>query len=382
MQTLIDTQTAVDLLVAELQEHTLCVDLEFASARHYVPRLCVLQVAWRTKGATHVRLIDAQAVDVSALVALLGDGREVVMHAAKQDLGILRDHFGLAACSLFDTQIAASLLTSAEQLSYAKLAEEVVRVTVDKSQQWTDWEKRPLRNDQLEYAATDVAHLPAIAEAMKARLDKRARRTWCREECDALVRDVLTNARPKPQDAWKDVPHPPLTPQVIGALQALAAWRLETAIHRDLPLGHVMKNEVLIDLAKARPSSLAALERITRGLDMERYGAAILAAIAAASPIHDTSRGGAPPTPRAQAWTDVMFAYATHVATRENIAPRVLATRADIEAVAIRCDRSEATESLRVCHGWRRAVVGDAMIEFLRGERVLAVTASGLDLRN
>ncbi|MFZ3234579.1 MAG: HRDC domain-containing protein, partial [Stellaceae bacterium] len=67
--------------------------------------------------------------------------------------------------------------------------------------------------------------------------------------------------------------------------EALRAWRLAEARRQKLPPYVIFHDATLIEIARRRPASLAALAQIP-GLGqskLERYGAAVIAAVAAAA---------------------------------------------------------------------------------------------------
>ena len=202
------------------------------SEGRYRPLLCLTQVAVEDpSGEDGLRtiLIDGlQKVDVSPLAALLADPDiEVVLHAGRQDIAILRRVWGTEPVNIFDTQIVAGFAGESAQAGYANLISSVLGNRLGKTASYTRWDVRPLTTEQLSYAAEDVIHLFALADELRHRLRRSNRLEWALEECRRL--ESVTDER-DPDSAWERLPR-------IGSLdgrsravaRALAAWRERTA---------------------------------------------------------------------------------------------------------------------------------------------------------
>ena len=356
-------------------------DLEFASADRLVPVLCLVQVAWVDHGALdaaggmivpHVRLVDPIAVDVLPIVAELAKHALVVAHAPRQDLALLATRFGTGMTGLVDTQLAAAFAGIGEQVGLATLAKEMLGLQLAKDQQWTKWEARPLSDEQLVYADADVRHLPEMYARLAQRLGDRL--AWVRDESAEIVKDAIAAATVTPEDAWRGIGgQRGLEPAAQAALQALAAWRMRVASELDRPLGQVLADRVLVELARARPSlggvrswkGLSPLAR-TRAEDIAN---ALAAAPAAASP-REMSR---PASMRAQRWSDMLVTIVQLIAEDTGIAPRLLATRADADEAARVVDEGglDAARQLPAFSSWRREVLGTAWEGWLTGRLAL-----------
>jgi ribonuclease D len=261
------------------------IDTEFMSEGRYRALLCLVQIVVETESApdgVEIILIDPLSqVDISPLRELLGDPEiEVVLHAGRQDVAILRRAWRTEVRNIFDTQIAAGFAGASAQSGYANLLAQILGRRVGKSASYTRWDARPLTAEQLSYGAEDVAHLLELADELQRRLGKSRRLEWAREECRRL--ESATDER-DPDSAWERLPRiGQLDPRSRAVARELAAWRERTAAQEDRPVGSVLADPTLIEVAKRQPSSLDALEHI-RGLHssgIRRRGQAILTAIA------------------------------------------------------------------------------------------------------
>ena len=372
-------------------------DVEFVSQDRLVPTLCLVQVAWHSSDAPdpqtvpEVRLLDALIVDVGPVVAALAAHPTVIAHAARQDLGLFAQRFGATLPGLVDTQLMAAFLGLGDQIGLAALAAEVLGMQLAKEQQWTDWARRPLSEAQLSYAGADVRYLPAIYERLAARLGSRLE--WVREESRSVGEDATAAASVTAETAWQQVGGARgLDPQGRAALQALAAWRHRVASEMDRPLGQVLNDKVLVERAKVRPRTPGGVRAVKGASPIAKSRAdqivdvladALAAEVSAAEPAAHRGRG--PASSRAQRWAEMMIAIVQLVAEQTQIAPRLLATRADAEEAARVVDEQglAAAAKLPAFSTWRRAVIGDRWAGWLTGRLAIVgdpAAPSGLAL--
>ncbi|MGH2843812.1 MAG: ribonuclease D, partial [Solirubrobacteraceae bacterium] len=185
------------------------IDTEFMSEGRYRALLCLSQVAVEDPGAEgEIRtiLIDGldRDLDVAPLAALLADPAvEVVLHAGRQDVAILRRAWRTELTNIFDTQIAAGFVGESAQAGYGNLIGAVLGLRVGKTASYTRWDARPLTDEQLSYAAEDVAHLMQLADELQRRLRERGRLEWAVEECRRLER---ASDERDPDVVWERLP--------------------------------------------------------------------------------------------------------------------------------------------------------------------------------
>ena len=134
-----------------------------------------------------------------------------------------------------------------------------------KGDRLTDWLQRPLKESQLQYAASDVRYLLELHQVLTERLIKLKRYEWARSGiCNILEkRQKLID----PKDAWqriKEAKH--LNKQARGVAQALAEWRELAAQKNDIPNRYIMSDLALVGIAQRKPTKLSDLKNI-RGFD-------------------------------------------------------------------------------------------------------------------
>jgi ribonuclease D len=356
------------------------IDTEFMSEGRYRALLCLVQIAVDSPdGDPEIFLIDSLTdVDVEPLARLLSDPSiEVVLHAGRQDVAILRRAWRAGLNNVFDTQIAAGFAGASAQAGYGNLLGSVLGQRVGKTASYTRWDARPLTGEQLGYAAEDVAHLLQLADEIQRRLLESGRLEWAREECRRL--ESATDER-DPETAWERLPRiGQLDPRSRAVAQALGAWRERTASELDRPVGSIVADPAMVELAKRRPSSISGLEQI-RGLHpptIKRRGEAILDAIA---------RGrDAAPIPRDEARARTEAGDAPLIALAEallrarsleaGLAYELIASRAELEVIVGAARRLEPEPDVRTLSGWRRELVGDDLSDLLAGRSAVSVGA-------
>ena len=375
--------TAEELAVAAAaaREHgRIGIDTEFMSEGRYRALLCLVQIAVDDPGngsVPRISLIDSlNAVDITPLAQLLADPAiEVVLHAGRQDVAILRRAWNTEITNIFDTQLAAGFVGASAQTGYGNLLGAMLGRRVGKTASYTRWDARPLTAEQLSYAAEDVAHLLELADEVQRRLRESGREAWAREECRRL--ESATDER-DPDSAWERLPRVgQLDPRSRAVARELAAWRERTASAEDRPVGSVLADPALVELAKRHPSSLNALEQI-RGIHpsgIRRRGAAILEAIAAgmtAEPIpREEPRGRSDPedAPLIVLAEALLRARALDAA----LAYELIASRGELELIVAAARRGEPEPEVRTLEGWRSELVGADLRDLLAGRKSVSV---------
>jgi ribonuclease D len=356
------------------------IDTEFMSEGRYRALLCVAQIVVddpEAPGGNRIILIDARGhADFTPLARVLADAEvEIILHAGRQDVAILRRVWQTEVTNIFDTQISAGFAGASAQAGYGNLLGAILGRRVGKTASYTRWDARPLTPEQLSYAAEDVAHLLELADELQRRLRRSGRLEWAREECRRL--EGATDER-DPETVWERLPRiGQLDPRARAVARELAAWRERTAQSEDRPVGSVLADPALVELAKRQPSTLRALEQI-RGLHpsgIRRRGEAILEAIARgreAEPIpREEIRG------RSDPGDAPLIALAEALlrarALQAGLAYELIASRAELELIVGAARRGEREPEVRTLAGWRRELVGADLRDLLAGRSAIAV---------
>ena len=319
--------------------------------------------------------IDPLAVDPAPLADLFATDAVAVLHAASQDLEVFQRWIGSIPRRMFDTQLAAGF-TGMSTPSLASLHDKVLRISLPKTSRLTDWLLRPLTDDQLSYAASDVAHLLELHDALIAELTELGRLVWVEDEIE-ILRSSARGGR-DPDEAWRRIKAiRQLKGPSLGAARVMAAWRERQAARLDQPVRFILSDLALIGIAQRRPNTVKDLQAV-RGVD-DRFarsdqGAAILDMVAQGAdlpPPTMAAKEARPPRQDLRPAVALVSAWVAQLASEVRIDPALLGTRADIEAL-VRGD-----ESARLNHGWRAQVAGEPIRRLMSGDAALAFDKEG-----
>jgi ribonuclease D len=374
------TQTLVEELAEAAREHgRLGLDTEFMPEGRYRPLLCLVQIVVGERVEILDPLVDT--FDPTPLADVLADPEvEVVLHAGRQDVAILRREWKTTFTNVFDTQVAAGFAGFSAQAGYNGLLHDALRVRIPKTASFTRWDARPLTEEQIRYARGDVEHLLPLADYIQERLRSRGRLEWAREECVAIAE---ASDERDPDQVWRRLPRVSgLDPRERAVAQAIAGWRERTAAREDRPVGAVLRDPTVVELAKRQPSGRRDLARI-RGITpdvVRRRGDEVIAAIARgqqAEPIYLEESDRAPTEPVDGPTIALAESLVRARAQEAGLAYELIAARADLSPVVVAARRGQPEPDVRTLRGWRRELVGAELLELLAGRRKLAVGPGG-----
>ncbi len=363
-------QALADAIAALSKEPRVAADTEAASFHRYLDRIFLIQLS----SLTRTEIIDPLALaDLSPVGTLLGNAAvEKIFHDADYDLRTLDRDYGFRARRLFDTRIAAQL-AGEPAVGLAALLEKYVGVKLAKEHQKADWSRRPLPAAMLAYAAADTEHLPALREALRARLLALGRLAWAEEEFTRLE-DLRWTGTPEGADAFLRIKGAKtLPPRQLAALRELYAWRESVAAEQDRATFRIIGNDALCAVAKALPRAAAGLRGVVGLPDSlaSRHGTALVEAVgrALALPERALPRVERPPRqprdPAVDARVERLKAARNRVAAVLGLDPGILAARSSLEAVAraqpLPKDRAGLARGGRL-RRWQVEAVGDALL--------------------
>ena len=333
-----DTET-LEKFVARQRPGYITVDTEFMREKTYWPILCLIQIASETEA---VMIDPLTPIDLSSLWRLFDDPSITkVFHAARQDLEIFYHLTGRLPTPIVDTQIAAMACGFGEAASYETLATRLAGAKIDKSSRYTDWAQRPLSEAQLHYALADVTHLRQVYEKLQDSLAQSARHHWLADEMAVLSHPGTYHTNP--DEAWQRLRPRGLSAKALAVLQSVAAWREREAQAHDLPRGRILRDEAVLELANARPTSIDALARcraVGAGIAQGKLGPHILAAIQDglnSPPPQKTAKTPYAPSGAANnntALVEMLRILLKTIAEQHNVAAKLIANGSDLEQLA------------------------------------------------
>lgn len=355
------------------------MDTEFVAEDCFRPDLCLLQISTRTA----VYIVDPRAIgDLGSIWELLVDGkRTVVVHAGREEILFAYRATGKPLPLLFDVQVALGLLGGEFPASYGKLLQRTLGAQVPKGETRTDWRKRPLSSAQLEYAALDVLHLPQLFDALSQELRELGRLDWLSDELQRRQTNLLETQL---QAGWHRMSGvQSLQGRQLGIVRELWKWRDQRAEQKNLPARRVLRDDLIIELAKRSSADVKKIAHI-RGLHhagFQRFIPEIAECVERgltldppSAPWQGHGKRLRPPALLQQFLTAAM----SYLCRTHNISPTIVGTSDDVGRLAAYwLSGRELAESdpdyPHLLRGWRAKLVGEPLYHIFLGKLALRV---------
>ncbi len=365
----VQTPEALENLCLKIKQvQWIALDTEFIREKTYYPQFCLLQIAtpdW-------VACIDPLVLnDLTPLFnTIYNPDLLKVFHSSRQDLEIFYYLTGKTLTPIFDTQLAANLLGFPENSGYGALVTSLLSISLDKAHTRADWSERPLSHEKIQYAADDVIHLCKIYLILNQKLNELERLEWLKPDLEALENVALYEMNP--ENAWQKIKgKSKLKPKSFTILKALAQWREQTAQKANYPRNWIIRDDVLLDIARLQPrnlETLSSIRSINEGF-IKRYGYVICDLVKNAKinpfPEAEEEIKFVKKTTQQEAVIDILCGLVRLRAEENLLNPATLASRSDLEKLL-----NKKTDCI-LLHGWRYAIVGQELCEFIEGKRIL-----------
>lgn len=363
-------------LVAELQDaERFGYDTEFIGEQSYFPRICLIQVAVPDR----VILIDALAsIDLDPFWALLADQAvEKIVHAGDQDVEPVMRYHNRPAATIFDTQIAAGFIGERYPSSLNGLIESLLGIKLGRGTKFSQWDHRPLSARQLQYAANDVRYLLLLHDRIRARLEELGNGNWATQECAGLSDPGRFRVDPADQRLRvRGVEY--LNHEQRTVLRALLRWRDEAARTHDVPPRAIVKDAILLELARNPVTAPNELGRV-RGLPRpvrQHWGETIVqttrSAIEQAKTTDPPSTG--PPwrsSADVRSRVKALWEAISAACAERSIDPTLVTSKKELSSLVLSIARVDDAQSAlnhsRLNRGWRRELLGSLLDEHFPG---------------
>ncbi|OUS23698.1 ribonuclease D [Gammaproteobacteria bacterium 45_16_T64] len=256
--TWVDSDSLLTQMVVVLEKESLLgIDTEFMRTDTYYPKVGLIQIS-SEKGIYLIDPLSVSSLEPLRELLYRDDLEAIILHSCSEDLEVFKTLWKDVPTKVFDTQIAAAFLNIDRQPSLQKLLSLLMDIDIPKDETRSNWLQRPLTVGQLKYAALDVAYLLPVYRLLVERLREQSRAEWVHEECGLLIDKYsasidFDNIYKSIGNAWK------LRPKQLAALREIAAWRDRTAIEKNRPKGHVLKDASLYEIAERLPKDIRSL---------------------------------------------------------------------------------------------------------------------------
>ncbi|MEY3458356.1 MAG: Ribonuclease [Planctomycetota bacterium] len=345
-------------------------DTEFVSDIGYRPELGLLQFATRHRCA---------AVDPLAVSSLgpwwnlmADDQTTVVVHGGQAEIRFCIQRSGRIPQKLVDIQLAEGLRGRSYPLAYTAIVERVLGRTVSSNQTRSDWLRRPLSRDQLRYALDDVSHILEIWDRQSAWLKTRRRDSWADAEFSRMCQDIYDDEQ---IPSWERISGAHrLSRRDLAVLQRLADWREQTAAELNKPARRILRDDLLLDLAKRRPANIQQA-LATRDLNRPEYRRRLPEMVDVIAEVLRLPEEKLPPRlrPRDDSAADdqiisrLLALALGNVCAELEIAQSLVGTSRDLTELVRAVRSGETGEPPLLLRGWRGEICGDLLRKVLDG---------------
>lgn len=352
------------------QDRLVAFDTEFVAEDSYRPELCLVQVALKSG----IYIIDPYTTgSLKPYWDLLTEPQtQVVVHAGREETLFCYRATGKLIPKLFDIQLAAAFLGQEYPASYANLIHRYTGHTLDKEETRSDWRKRPLSHQQLQYAAQDVKDLLRLYESMSSELTKLQRLDWVIEETQNWEEELQQY---ESNENWFRISGiQALSGQSLAIVRALWLWREQRAKERDIPARKILRDDLLIELARRGNGDERRMASL-RGME-HRHVKAMIPDLAKV--IADSQNDPIPNWPRKARYgkgqppamlTQFLTAALASICRAKRISPAVVATADDLRDF-VKFQLGDVERDLPppgLMSGWRAEIIGKDLDDLLTG---------------
>jgi len=317
---------------------------------------------------------------LTAFWRTLADGRHVtIVHAAREELNFALSACGSPPAKLFDTQLAAGFCSAEYPSSYGSVVTRFLNARPGKGEQRTDWRRRPLTPEQIEYALEDVRYLLPLHDTLKSKLERLKRLDWLNEEMERWLADVH-ESRERPR--WRRVSGlGNLPPRSLAIVREIWMWRRAEAEKRNIPPRRVLRDDLIVELARRKsedPERIRDVRGMHRGMKhetLEELAECVKRGLTA--PLGDIERRSHESMPgQLNLLGQFLSPALSSICRSANVATSLAGTATDVrDLIAFRLGFGDATEEEPplLASGWRAELVGHLIEELLAGRKSIRI---------
>ncbi|MBT4109914.1 MAG: ribonuclease D [Pelagibacterales bacterium] len=351
-------------------EKFICVDTEFIREKYYHPKLCLIQLG-DSKGNGWAIDPLVENIDLLPVYELfLNEKILKVFHSPRQDFEIIFNILNKIPKPIFDTQSAAMACGFGDSASYESLVNNIAKITLDKSARFTDWQLRPLSKKQIDYAISDVTHLSKVYSYLLEEMIKNNRLNWIKEEINKFF--DLSIYITEPANAWKRIKFYSSNKTTMSIFKEISQTREHLAKNLNVPRNKIMRDEIIIKLAKNPPKSLTEFDEL-RGMNLRNMNNShkilILKSIETGKKSNniDWLNNNTKSNNGSKAVIDILKIILLSCAEKYNISPLLIANKEDIKKIA------QGEKNIKALKGWRYEIFGSSALKLIEGSLTITV---------
>ena len=351
-------------------EKFICVDTEFIREKYYHPKLCLIQLG-DSKGNGWAIDPLVENIDLLPVYELfLNEKILKVFHSPRQDFEIIFNILNKIPKPIFDTQSAAMACGFGDSASYESLVNNIAKITLDKSARFTDWQLRPLSKKQIDYAISDVTHLSKVYSYLLEEMIKNNRLNWIKEEINKFF--DLSIYITEPANAWKRIKFYSSNKTTMSIFKEISQTREHLAKNLNVPRNKIMRDDIIIKLAKNPPKSLTEFDGL-RGINLRNMNNShkilILKSIETGKKSNNTDwlNNNTKSNNASKAVIDILKIILLSCAEKYNISPLLIANKEDIKQIA------QGEKDVKALKGWRYEIFGSSALKLIEGSLTITV---------
>ena len=348
-------------------------DTEFVSEFTYRPELSLLQFSFEG------RTVAVDPYEVDDLTPwwdiMTDDSTTIVVHGGREEVRFCRHFSGKKPQKLIDLQIAEGLRSRSFPISYTALVARVLGEKAGSKETRTDWRRRPLTDQQIKYALDDVKYVLRIWKIQEKELTDLGRLEWAQAEFQRMIDEVDSEFH---RENWRRVSglHK-LKPRELAIVRELFDWRDEVGQDKNQPVRRILRDDLLIELAKRKPKTpqdLTATRDLNRK-NMFKLAPQVIQRIEKALQLPNDQLPQLEENPNTQQNQDEQvigkllgIALANRCAEM-NVSQTLVGTTSDLRhLVRYHVYREQSDDRPRLMTGWRAEVCGDLLTDVLDGK--------------
>lgn len=367
---LIQQQDQLEDFCEEIRSHGIVAfDTEFVSEDTYQPELCLVQLATPESCVA----VDPFVVDLTPWWQLMCDPAvEVVVHSAKEEVRFCLRYANAPPKNLVDIQIAEGLRDVSYPLKYERLVARVLGRELSGSETRSNWRRRPLSSRQLEYALDDVRYALEVWQIQRASLQENDRLWWAEEEFRRAVDREVTEFADGDWRRLRGLHN--LRPRELAVARELFYWREQAARERNLPVRRILRDDLLLELAKRKPTTRRELlsGRDFNRRNIQTNASDILQCIELALALPEDDLPAPARRPRRSDRDHEVVPRLLGIALAQrcaemSVAMNLVGTTRDLHDLMVWHQRGRSGAPPLLASGWRALVCGDYLTDVLRG---------------
>ncbi|MFN0197446.1 MAG: ribonuclease D [Planctomycetaceae bacterium] len=355
------------------QAGSVACDTEFVSEYTYRPELCLLQLATTERAC----LVDPYAVqDLSSWWDIMVDDQTtIVLHGGREEIRFCQTYSGKSPRKIVDLQIAEGLRSRSFPLSYTSMVARVLKGKTHGKETRTDWRRRPLTQQQIEYGLEDVEYVLPIWERQRQSLLELGRLSWADAEFQRMVDELEEETSPESWRRFNGLHR--LKPRSLAAARELIRWRESEAESRNQPVRKMLRDDLLLELAFRMPRSAKEILS-TRDMNRPDYQKRIDRILQCIDDARNLPNSDLPePFPEPdydrdqdeQILSKVLAIALANRCAELNVSMTLVGTNADLrQLVRWHVYNRQAGPLPSLMQGWRTEVCGDLLTAVLDGK--------------